>query len=110
MRRVLLLVLLLTGVGAAQTTDSDSEILILEITEHVIDRCYLRMLKNAGLDEFMTEEEALILVKSMEADNVKAMIDAVLPLVEGKQLAVRMPIYEISAQACISGAEGATEG
>ena len=90
--------------ASAGDSTLSTENLTAEITRHVIDPCYKHIVEIAGINEFVSDGEALSLIKLIETENIKVMIDTVLPIVEGKGLSARMAIYKVSAQTCINGA------
>ena len=77
-----------------------------EIMEHVIDPCFLEGVRDHGLDEQLGEQEALKLMKMMQAEQVDAMVGVLLPLVEGHDQPTRLAIYTMSYAHCINGMRG----
>ena len=102
MRKTLLAVLVLSLVSSAALACDDYR---REIIKHVVDPCYLELIESGDLTEYMTADEALEMLKTMEEENIKEMIDAVNGILGGKNLTLeqRKQIYQFSAIACIKG-------
>ena len=76
-----------------------------EITEHVVDVCYLNRIRQMDDDELLVgEQETLELIKLLSAEEIRGMIELVLPLVTGQDRATRMAFYEVGAGMCIQAA------
>ena len=76
-----------------------------EITEHVVDVCYLNEIRQMDDDELLVgEQETLELIKLISAEEIRGMIELVLPLVTGRDRATRMAFYEVGASMCIQAA------
>lgn len=79
-----------------------------EIVEHVVDACYLDGIRRRDDAElFGSEQEALEIVKLLNAGPIQQMIEAVLPLVAGQDRETRMAIYEFGAATCARAARDA---
>lgn len=99
-RGILLLLTFHAGILFAQSPAPDLE---AEIIEHVVDVCFMVVVAEADILPNMSRVEALEVLKAVDADNVQTMIEALLPLVEGREFENRRIIYDAGAQSCIDG-------
>lgn len=79
-----------------------------EIIAQVVDPCMLSSVRSAGLTEFVSEAEALDLMKTMQTEVVETTVAALVPLVTGQPAAAREQMYAASLNICISSAEEAS--
>lgn len=74
-----------------------------EIMTQVIDPCFLQGIEDQGLDEMLGEDEALELLKMMQAKQIEQLIGIVEPLVVQKEYSVRQAVYTMALSQCIHG-------
>ena len=77
-----------------------------EIIKHVVDVCFIEIIKTGDVTEYLTEDEALEMLKAMQEKEVEGMIDAVNLILDGRNMRLeqRKSIYKISANTCIEAA------
>ena len=74
-----------------------------EIVTQVIDPCFVQVIQNVRLDETMGgTADALYLMKVLQASAVDDMINAVAPMVAGKDDNTRKALYAVFLTQCIS--------
>ncbi len=96
-----------TAVATSPAVDPDTEALKAEIMHYTIEPCYLAVVRNGELTEFMTEKDALNLIKAASVENTAETTALALSLVKGKNTEQRMAIYEIGKKTCINALKGA---
>ena len=74
-----------------------------EILQYVIDPCFTQISRR-NLTEFVSEKQAVDLLKITEKDGVENVISLILPMVKGVTFKERRKIYEFGLSGCISGA------
>ena len=77
-----------------------------EITEEVIDPCFLTMIRNKGGVPNLSEDEALNILKTVQAESVESMIQQITPLLEGQDRGTRTSLYRMFSKTCIEGGTG----
>ena len=100
-----LLVAAATFLASGTTLAQSSDVYDTEIMAQVVDPCFMASVQRNNLDEFITEAQALELIKLIEAESIVELVEAIRPLVQGKDEETRGAVYKISLAACVSGAE-----
>jgi len=72
-----------------------------EIIANVVDPCFLQYIRDSGLDS-MGEENALLLLKTTQANEVEEMIEAVYPTLVGKEADMQKILYGVFTRRCIA--------
>ena len=75
---------------------------VREVVANVIDPCLLKAIKLYGLHWELGEETALRFLKTEMLDVVRAQVQEIVPLVEGRPREARLSIYESSLAFCIA--------
>ena len=74
-----------------------------EIIEYVLHPCWRVAIRKHGLDKTMGEEQALNIMGVMQEKETQSIINALMPLISGKDRSARKLIYDISLETCIGG-------
>ena len=74
---------------------------LLGITEVFVDTCYLAVVRNNDDWGSIPDNEAVDILKEVQAISVEGIIDSITPLVKDRGREARLEIYQSSLQACI---------
>ena len=75
-----------------------------EIMQHVIRPCVEYSVQKNGLDETIGLDTAVDLIITINEQSYESAIGAMMTMVQGQPLNVRLALYEFGLSQCISGA------
>ena len=105
MKPVIIFVIGMLLSSFALADDPDTKALKTEIMKYTIEPCYLSAIRKNMSDVDVSEEDAMILMKLMMAENTLETTAVVLPLVKGKSAEQRQVLYEMFKNICINAGE-----